>query len=47
MMHERRSRNVRIPRLDTLAVGRNLWITILAHVYMDTILLVPQYFAEA
>ena len=30
-----------------LAVGRNLWVTILAHVYMDTILFVPQYFAEA
>ncbi len=29
-----------------LVVGRNLWVTILAHVYMDTILFVPLYFAE-
>jgi membrane protease YdiL (CAAX protease family) len=30
-----------------VAVGRNLWITILAHAYADTLLLVPLYFAEA
>lgn len=30
-----------------LLVGRNLWVTILAHGYLDTILLVPQYWAEA
>ena len=28
-----------------LLVGRNLWINVLAHVYMDTILLVPLYLA--
>lgn len=28
-----------------LFVGRNLWVTILTHVYMDTMLLVPLYFA--
>jgi hypothetical protein len=26
-----------------LVVGRNLWVTILAHAYMDTILLVQMY----
>ena len=29
-----------------LLVGKNLWVTILTHVYMDTMLLVPLYFAE-
>ncbi len=29
-----------------LLVGRNLWVTILTHLYMDTLLLVPLYFAE-
>jgi membrane protease YdiL (CAAX protease family) len=29
-----------------VAVGRNLWITILAHGYADTLLLVQLYFAE-
>lgn len=28
-----------------LAVGRNLWVTVLAHGYMDTILLVQLYLA--
>ena len=28
-----------------LVVGRNLWVTILAHAYMDTILMVQMYFA--
>ena len=28
-----------------LVVGRNLWVTILAHGYMDTILVVQMYFA--
>ncbi len=28
-----------------LFVGRNLWVTILTHVYMDTILIVPIYFS--
>ena len=28
-----------------LVVGRNLWVTILAHVYLDTALLLPIYFA--
>lgn len=28
-----------------LVVGRNLWVTILAHVYLDTALLLPLYFA--
>ena len=27
-----------------LVVGRNLWVTILAHGYMDTILVVQMYF---
>lgn len=31
--------------ISYLAVGRNLWIPILAHGYMDAILLVGQYFA--
>ncbi len=29
-----------------LAVGRNLWVTILAHGYADTLLLLPMYFGE-
>jgi membrane protease YdiL (CAAX protease family) len=29
-----------------LVVGRNLWIVILAHGYMDTIFMVQMYFAE-
>ncbi len=29
-----------------LVVGRNLWVTILAHAYMDTILMVQMFFAE-
>jgi membrane protease YdiL (CAAX protease family) len=28
-----------------LVVGRNLWVTILAHAYMDTILMVQMYLA--
>ncbi len=28
-----------------LVVGRNLWVLILAHAYMDTILMVQMYFA--
>jgi len=28
-----------------LVVGRNLWVTILAHGYMDTILVLQMYFA--
>ena len=32
-------------RSHLLMVGRNLWINVLAHVYMDTILLVPLYLA--
>lgn len=28
-----------------LIVGRNLWVLILAHAYMDTILMVQMYFA--
>lgn len=28
-------------------VRRNLWVTILTHLYMDTMLLIPLYFAEA
>jgi len=31
--------------ISYLAVGRNLWINVLAHVYADTILLVQQYLA--
>lgn len=31
--------------ISYLAVGRNLWIPILAHGYMDAILLIGQYFA--
>ena len=30
-----------------LRVKKNLWVTILAHAYMDTILMVQMYFAEA
>ena len=30
-----------------LVVGRNLWILILAHAYLDTILLLQIYFAPA
>jgi membrane protease YdiL (CAAX protease family) len=33
--------------ISYLAVGRNLWINVLAHVYADTILLVQQYLATA
>lgn len=29
-----------------IVVGRNLWVTILAHAYMDTILMVQMYFAD-
>ncbi len=28
-----------------LVLGRNLWVTILAHGYMDTMLLLQMYFA--
>ncbi len=31
--------------ISYLVVGRNLWVTILAHAYMDTILMVQMFFA--
>lgn len=30
-----------------LAVGRNLWVTILAHGYMDTVLMMHMYFGTS
>ena len=30
-----------------LAVGRNLWVTILAHGYMDTLLMLQMYFGAS
>ncbi len=32
--------------ISYLVVRRNLWANVLTHVYMDTVLLVPLYFAE-
>ena len=32
--------------ISYLIVKRNLWVTILTHMYMDTLLLVPMYLAE-
>jgi membrane protease YdiL (CAAX protease family) len=29
-----------------LLVGRNLWVTVLAHMVMDTLLLVPMYLGQ-
>ena len=33
--------------LAYLAVGRNLWVTILAHGYMDTLLMLQMYFGAS